>query len=291
MPRIAAFPKCFIEDIVAGRMALETWIDLSAELHVEGLEMYTGFLAGRDASYLAEIRKRAESHGMVIPMFCASPDFTIPDPARRDEEIERYREVLAAAAALGCTSCRVLSGQARPDVDEADGLDWVVSAIRAVLPDAERLGLTLVLENHYKDGFWEFPEFAQSSERFLKILERIDDPRLAVNYDPSNAVVAGEDPIALLDAVLPRVHSMHASDRYLKPGVSWDDLRERRLGYASGLVHGVIGEGINDYDAILSRLAGAGFDGWISLEDGMNGLPDMKKSVDFLREKIAEHFG
>ncbi|HET7559088.1 MAG TPA: sugar phosphate isomerase/epimerase, partial [Limnochordia bacterium] len=120
---------------------------------------------------------------------------------------------------------------------------------------------------------------------------RIDDPRLAVNYDPSNAVVAGEDPIALLDAVLPRVHSMHASDRYLKPGVSWDDLRERRLGYASGLVHGVIGEGINDYDAILSRLAGAGFDGWISLEDGMNGLPDMKKSVDFLREKIARHFG
>ena len=55
--------------------------------------------------------------------------------------------------------------------------------------------------------------------------------------------------------------------------------------------HGVIGEGLNDYDAIFTRLARAGFAGWISVEDGMNGLDELRRSVSFLRGKRAEHYG
>ncbi len=66
---------------------------------------------------------------------------------------------------------------------------------------------------------------------------------------------------------------MHASDRYLAEGTI-EDLRkeEDSVGYAKRLRHGEIGQGMNDYDAIFSELAGVGFDGWISIEDGSRRL-------------------
>jgi sugar phosphate isomerase/epimerase len=52
----------------------------------------------------------------------------------------------------------------------------------------------------------------------------------------------------------------------------------------------VIGPGLNDYDTIFRTLRTQGFDGWISIEDGENGMEELKESVRFLRAKIAEHF-
>jgi sugar phosphate isomerase/epimerase len=84
---------------------------------------------------------------------------------------------------------------------------------------------------------------------------------------------------------------MHASDRYLKTGTI-EDLRkeEDSVGYASRLSHGVVGKGMNDYDAIFSTLHSAGFQSWISIEDGMNGMDDLRESVRFLKTKIDLHF-
>ena len=48
--------------------------------------------------------------------------------------------------------------------------------------------------------------------------------------------------------------------------------------------------GLNDYDAIFSILAGAGFSGWISVEDGMDGLDELRRSVTFLKEKRSRYF-
>ena len=58
----------------------------------------------------------------------------------------------------------------------------------------------------------------------------------------------------------------------------------------SRLRHGEIGRGLNDYDAIFSELAGVGFDGWISIEDGVNGVEELQRSAQFLRHKIAVHW-
>jgi sugar phosphate isomerase/epimerase len=110
-----------------------------------------------------------------------------------------------------------------------------------------------------------------------------------VNYDPSNTYLAGEDPIELLRRVSKRVVTMHASDRYLKEGTLEDLRREEdgAAGYARRLSHGEIGKGLNDYDAIFTELKAVGFDGWISIEDGVDGMDQLERSVVFLRKKIA----
>jgi sugar phosphate isomerase/epimerase len=149
------------------------------------------------------------------------------------------------------------------------------------------------MENHYKDGFWKYPEFAQKKEVFLKILEAIPDRSdFGVQYDPSNAIVAGDDPIDWLMAVQDRVVSMHASDRWLSDGATIEDLRQSdgTLGYSPKLKHGVVGKGLNDYPAIFGLLAKNQYSGWISIEDGMNGMEEMTESVAFLRRMVDRHF-
>lgn len=149
------------------------------------------------------------------------------------------------------------------------------------------------MENHYKDGYWLYPEFAQQLDVFTEIIDQIHSPWFGVNYDPSNAIIAGEDPLVVLEAVKKRVVSMHASDRYLMSGTTIEDLKQHSgsVGYAKSLKHGVIGKGLNDYDRIFSTLSAENFDGWISIEDGENGMEELRESVDFLRAKMAQHFG
>jgi sugar phosphate isomerase/epimerase len=123
------------------------------------------------------------------------------------------------------------------------------------------------------------------------LVGRIDSPHFGVNYDPSKTFLAGEDPLELLRRVKHRVLTMHASDRYLAEG-TLDDLRreEDSVGYAKRLRHGTIGQGLNDYDAIFAELAGVGFNGWISIEDGVDGMDQLAASVVFLRRKTAVHW-
>jgi sugar phosphate isomerase/epimerase len=292
MPKIAAFPKAFIDELcLSGEMSLRQWIEMAATLDVPGLEFYHGFLGLQTRAGVAEARRIAEDHGMSIPMFCCSPDFTHPDPAFRRKEIDGEKHWIDATAALGGQYCRVLSGQYRPELSREEGLGYAAECIQACLEHAGPMGISLTIENHYKDNYWKYPEFAQKMDLFCELVGRIDSPGFGVNYDPSNAYLAGDDPIELLERVRSRVITMHASDRYLAEG-TLEDLRKADgvEGYARQLRHGVIGEGLNDYDRIFGLLKGAGFDGWISIEDGLEGMDQMRRSVAFLKSKIAQHW-
>jgi len=293
MPKLAAFPKAWMKELcVDGSLSLEEWIEMAARLDVDGLELYSGFLDLQEPAEWSRYRRLAGDHGLDISMMCCSPDFTHPDAAFRRREVEKEKAWIDMAAALGCRTCRVLSGQRRPELSREEGLGHAAGCIEECLPHATAAGITLVLENHYKDDFWEYPEFAQSTDVFCALVDRIDSPHFGVNYDPSNTILAGEDPLELLRRVRHRVVSMHASDRYVAEG-TLEDLRreETSVGYARRLRHGEIGRGLNDYDAIFASLAEVGFDGWISIEDGVEGMEQLKRSADFLRTKMHQHWG
>ena len=294
MPKLSAFPKAFMQQLCkTGEMQLREWIMLAEPLGLDGLEWYSGFLEMQEPSNWIPLREEVHANGMCIPMLCCSPDFTNPDEPVRRQEIEKEKEWIRMASELGASYCRVLSGQRRPDIGTEEGIKYTVDSIHACLPYAEEHGVTLIMENHYKDDFWEYPEFAQKMDVFCEVVNRIDHPNFGVNYDPSNTFLAGEDPLELLRRVAHRVVTMHASDRYLAEG-TLEDLRREESGaegYAKRLRHGQIGEGLNDYDKIFSILKGAGFDGWISIEDGVDGMEQLKGSAEFLREKISSHWG
>jgi sugar phosphate isomerase/epimerase len=291
-PRISVFPKCYFDELVDGRLSFERWIRDAAALGGEGVEHYDGFFRSLDPADVDPIVRAMEETGQVTSMICFSPDFTHPDPDERRRQVERQKQAIDLTVRMGARHCRTLSGQRYPELSRSDGIARTVEGITRSLEYAETRGVVLCMENHYKDGTWRYPEFAQPEDIFLEIIGRIESPFFGVQYDPSNAFVGGFDPVRFLEKVRHRVVTMHASDRYLAPGATLDDLKsgDGSLGYAAALKHGETGKGLNDYDAIFRLLAEVKFDGWISVEAGMNGLDEIARSAAFLRQKRAQYF-
>ncbi len=282
------FPKCYFDDLVADRMDYLAWLRDAKALGGEGVEHYDGFFHEGVEPVLRVMRET----GQVSSMLCFSPDFTHPDETERQRQIDRQCRAIDLCVNLGIRHCRTLSGQRFPGMTRADGVERTVECIKRSLEYAESKNVILCMENHYKDGTWQYPEFAQPEEIFLEILGKIDSPYLGVQYDPSNATVGGYDPIAFLEKVKTRVVTMHASDRYLVPGATLDELRQSdgSIGYSDKLKHGETGKGLNDYDAIFRILNSVGYAGWISVEDGVNGLDELRRSVEFLKGKRSQYF-
>ena len=294
--QIAAFPKCYLEEISQRRtMTVFDWIRMAQPLQAEGLEMYEGFFTSLDDGYIDQVGEAIAAVGCAMPMLCCSPDFTNPDPDARKRALDHEAEMIRITRRLGGAraACRVLSGQRHPGVARQQGIEWVVESIQALLPVARQYDVVLAMENHYKDGSWRWPEFAQKMDLFLAIVDAIEDrTHFGVQYDPSNAIVTGDDPIALLERVCDRVVTLHASDRYLEAGATLEELRQTdgTIGYFAKLKHGVTGRGLNDYDRIFAILAAAHYQGWVSIEDGMNGMDEMKASIDFLKCMREKYF-
>ena len=293
MPKLAAFPKAYMHALCKdGTMKLAEWFQLASGLGVDGIEFYAGFLEMQDRANWHNVRQQVDQLGLRVPMMCCSPDFTHPDRHFREEQIAKQRYWIDMTSVMGGQFCRVLSGQRRPELSIEHGVKLAAECILECLPYAEERGITLIIENHYKDDFWEYPEFAQKMDVFCSLVNAVQHPHFGVNYDPSNAYIAGDDPIELLKRVSHRVVTMHASDRYLIEGTLEDLRREESgsAGYVKRLRHGEIGKGLNDYDAIFTELKRVGFDGWISIEDGVEGIEQLARSADFLRKKIAQYW-
>ncbi len=291
-PSISVFPKFQFDELVAGQAPFAQWIRDAAGLGGEGIEHYDGFFRTLMPADVDPIARAVEAAGLRTSMICFSPDFTHPDADERLRQVDRQKAAIDLTVRLGARHCRTLSGQRYPGLTREEGVTRTLEGIRRSLEYAERRDVVLCMENHYKDGTWRYPEFAQPEDIFLEIIEQIESPHFGVQYDPSNAFVGGFDPVTFLEKIRHRVVTMHASDRYLAPGATLDDLAigDGSTGYASALKHGETGKGLNDYDAIFRLLAGVDFTGWISVEAGLEGLEEIARSVEFLKVKRARYF-
>jgi sugar phosphate isomerase/epimerase len=293
-PRISVFPKCYFDELVRGERSYVQWIHDAATIGAEGVEHYDEFFPSYAELDVAPVMDAMRATGQISSMLCFSPNFTHPDPDERARQIERQKRAIDLSVRIGARYCRTLSGQKYPDLSIEEGVARAAECIKRSIDYAASRDVVLCLENHYKVGDWIYAEFAQQEEPFLALLEAVGtSSHFGVQYDPSNAVVGGFDPLAFLERIKDRVVTMHASDRYLVPGTTFDEIRlqDGTVGYPDKLRHGETGQGANDYDAIFRILHGAGFSGWISVEDGMNGLDELRRSVDFLKAKRAQYYG
>jgi sugar phosphate isomerase/epimerase len=293
-PRISVFPKCYFDELVRGERSYVGWIYDAATLGGEGVEHYDEFFPSYDEADVGPVMDAMRKTRQISSMLCFSPDFTHPDPDERARQVDRQKHAIDLSVRIGARFCRTLSGQKYPGLSIREGVTRAAECIERSLEYAVRRDVVLCLENHYKVGDWLYPEFAQQEEPFLALLDALpESAHFGVQYDPSNAVVGGFDPIPFLDRIKHRVVTMHASDRYLVPGTTLEEitLQDGTVGYPDKLRHGETGKGANDYDAIFRILREVGFSGWISVEDGMNGLDELRRSVEFLKTKREQYYG
>jgi sugar phosphate isomerase/epimerase len=82
---------------------------------IEGCEFVNQFFKDKahDSTYLKDLKKRSDDHGVtcVLIMVDGEGDMSSPDKAQRDRAVENHKKWVDAAAALGCHSIRINTGE------------------------------------------------------------------------------------------------------------------------------------------------------------------------------------
>ena len=261
------------------KVSIETVIDKSAEIGVEGLDILHRQMdlaekepldaAGR--AYLRKLKRHAFINGIDLICLSTHQNFVSPKPEEIDQNVEHTKKCIEIAYQLGVPCIRINTGRWNtvdfdtlmanrgiepilPGHTEEDGFKWCIDAIQRCLGKAEECGVILALENHWG--------LARTPEGLLRILNAIPSPWLGALMDTGNFL---EDPYAKLAMIAAKTVFVQA--KTYQGGGEW---------YTLDL----------DYQRIARILAAANYHGYVSLEFEGKENPDIAvpKSIALLRE-------
>ncbi len=256
------------------KVPIEHVIEEAAKLDLDGIEILHRQMESEASSYLQKLKRHAFIHGLDLYALSIHQSFVSPEAEKRQKDINHTIHCLRLAHELGIPSIRLNSGRwntiksfddlmktegkepALPDYTEDDAFDWVIASIEKCLPDAEKYGVILGLENHWG--------LTCTAEGVNRIVSAIDSEWLKVTMDCGNFLT---DPYDKLAQIAPEAVLVHAKTYYGEG--EW---------YTLDLDYTKIGEILRD----------VGFQGYISIEfegkeDAHTGVP---KSVEMLRSSL-----
>jgi len=271
-PALTWFPVRLIRGVVRGGVSLRQIAADARALGFEHIELHEAMVLTEGGA--ADTRAMLNGEGLDVSQLTTGTDFANPASEARRRSAEEARRLVALASALGAPNIRVVAGIERAGVSLEEGMRSAVEGLSAMSEMARPLGVSLRLENHFRDRMWSENEFdfAREPEVWLRLLAELPKDRVSVNFDTGQPMVVRADPVRLLDRVIDRVGYVHAGDRV------WG----RRE-------HSALGEGDVEFAAIFRRLARAGYRGYISFEDAAaESRADVARGVDYLRSRIDE---
>jgi sugar phosphate isomerase/epimerase len=271
--QLSCLPVSFFADIISGEMSLAQWARMGRELGLDGIDVSILFFPDTSREALRQARQQIEDAGMSVNMISTYPDFTHPDPAERERELGRAQESVALASALGCNYVRLVAGQAHPETTREQGIEWAIAGMAALAEATRGADVALVYENHGKPGAWTYTDFSQPPDIFLEIARAVTPLGIGINFDTANATAFAPDPMALLDAVIDDVVTIHAADTAVR----------------GELQHCILGEGLVPFLPLFARLYEHDWDGWMSIEENARcGREGVERSVYYVRQVWAE---
>lgn len=122
--------------------------------------------------------------------------------------------------------------------------------------------------------------YTKTAEGLLRIVNLVDSPWIAVNWDTGNSYLAGiEDPYDGLTSVREKVRHVHAKD------IDFEHAEKERGKVTGTPVGCACGDGVVDWDRVLSILDPLDREITLSVECGTIDQAD--RSLTFLRDLIA----
>lgn len=239
------------------RWAAEAWdaARLCEETKAVGVSAidFHGRLLGEPQTAAAQIRSALERTGLELSGLSLSNDFLVRDADEVRKTKEEAIEWLRIAAEVRAPVARVFGGHALDRQDEQAreaAFETVANELGDIAREAERLGLTLALENH--------GGMPATGEEQVRIVEAVGSPNLRLTLDLGNYLAAGQD--ALEDT---RVAAFYCAYVHLKDCRKVPDY-STPWGYRAEAC--VVGEGDVDIPACLDVLRQSGYTGYVALE-------------------------
>ncbi|MGH2459711.1 MAG: sugar phosphate isomerase/epimerase family protein [Chloroflexota bacterium] len=274
--KIAVMSWSFARDLRSGELSNSEVVRFVHGLGVSGIELMDGLI--RDDEFQPTRAALAETE-MKVVCYDLSADFVMPERADRRAAVEKARRGLENAARFGAPLALVVPGALKASVSPAVARAWIIEGLRACVPIATRLGLTLTIEDHSSQA-----AVYGRSAHLIQICDAVG-PHLAVTYDVGNFLLAREDPLAAADCLAGRIVHAHFKD--------WQIVAPSEPPPPRGVVGvdgtrytgAVLGEGMLDLPGATTRLQRVGYDGYVSVEYEGPGDPraTVRRGVDLLQ--------
>ena len=263
------------------RYVAEKWdVDrLAAEvkaLDVEGVDYHVRFL-GDPATAAAAIRKALTRNGRVLSGLSMSNDFNQADPEAFRTQVETVKTWLQVAAEVEAPVSRIFGGHIPADkrldaLTRAEGEQRILDALGEVVGQAEKLGVTLALENH--------GGLPCTGEEQVALIETINSPCLKATVDIGNYMQGGQEGHEGTAVAASVAGYVHVKD--------FRKTADEAMPWGWNIQPATIGEGDVDIPACFAALRAAGYDGFVALEyegveDEATGVP---KSVAYVKQVL-----
>lgn len=239
---------------------------------------------------LEKIRNTADRLGLkIIALTPYYSRFNDLEAGVREAEIQGIRRVIEYAGVLGAKYIRIYAGNYAQTDTDPDGRKraYLVDSMRRLGEDAQRAGVTLVMENH-------FNTMTVSAADSISVAQEINHPAVGILYDQANLTFTGNESWErALELQFSGIRYTHVKDlvfrgentEFTSSDVSHPKEEERNV------TTKIVGEGVIPWPAILQALKDRGYEGWLSLEYERRwhpqDIPDarigMKRSADYLR--------
>ena len=230
----------------------------------------------------ANLKTLLKANGLDIAAYATGNNFTVAEPERFAEQISKVTNAVRDAAELEVSSLRIFGGYHKtigPEhtMDYADGIKQVIRGIEAVLPEAEKLGVVLALENHGR-----LPGMAQE---LLYIMKYFNSKNLGICFDIANFTANNmnerADAIEAYKVLKDYIRHVHCKDWANAPA----DSPRPHVACACGK-----GNGLVPLRQIAYMMEQDGYKGYWALEYEASGLEGVTESIQYMKsvKDIAE---
>ncbi len=166
--------------LTSGAMTLDAVLDFCAQLGFDAVDptgyYFPGYPKVPPDEYLYHIKRKAFVLGLDISGTGVRNDFTNPDDARRNADVEMIKSWIECSARLGAPVLRIFAGQGIPQghtEEEVNG--WIVAGIKKCVDHARRFGVLVSIQNHN--------DFVKTSGQALRILSMVESEWFGWNLD------------------------------------------------------------------------------------------------------------
>jgi sugar phosphate isomerase/epimerase len=233
---------------------------------IEGVEFVNQFFKDKahDSAYLKDLKSRANDHGVtcVLIMIDGEGDMSATDKAKRDKAVENHKKWVDAAAALGCHSIRINTGEHYSPTD----VGAVAESCSALTEYGAGNKIGIICENHGGPS--------SDPDALIALMKAVNNPNFGTLPDFGNFLKGGDGKykIDIYDAIARMMP-------YAK-GVSAKSYDFDEKGNETTL----------DYARIMKIVTKAGYHGFVGIEyEGSRlsepeGIKATKKLLESLRE-------
>jgi sugar phosphate isomerase/epimerase len=250
--RLALNAYSFDKPLKAGTMTLEDVVRYCAEHSIDALDAtgyyFPGYPKVPSDEVIFSLKRTAFVNGVGICGTGVRNDFTIPDAARRKNEVQLVKDWIEVASKLGAPLIRVFAGPKMPEgYTYEQVVGWMIPDFIECAAYGQKHGVVVGLQDHN--------DFAKTADQTIHIINAVKSPWFGSILDTGS--LRTKDPYEEIERLLPYA-------------VSWQ-LKEK-------VVYGTV-EKTTDLAKVKAIIDKGGYRGYLPIETLGEGDPAAKIGV------------